>query len=308
MSIHHLRGSAFALAVGLLVSPASIGAGAAEENAVTLEELSVTGQASGPLVPPPAAVQTPVSTSIVPSDPAAPTIVHRFQLPQTSASVTREQIDQTVNVVDTEDAITYFPSLFVRKRNEGDTQPVIETRTWGVNSSARTLVYADDVLISALIANNNTIGAPRWGIVAPEEIKRIDFLYGPFAAAFPGKATGGVLQITTRMPDHFEATLMFRTFIERLSSGASRPRLGGTRSTGPWPGTNVSGHGRNRSSPDGLAPGIHHFEARPRSIARREFWLGSTSRRCRGTSSRRRSYACGRGCRRRRARRSTGRR
>jgi iron complex outermembrane recepter protein len=177
MSDHHLRGSILALAAGLLVSPPSTNPGAAEENAVTLGELSVTSPATAPQpAPPPAAVQMPVSTSIVPSDPGAPPIVRRFQLPQTSASVTREQIDETVNVVDTEDAIKYFPSLFVRKRNEGDTQPVIETRTWGVNSSARTLVYADDVLISALIANNNTIGAPRWGIVAPEEIKRVDFL------------------------------------------------------------------------------------------------------------------------------------
>ncbi len=207
MSPFHLRGSAWALAAACLMAPPGATASLAEDSAVTLEELSVTGQAAGPASSPAIALQTPVSTSIVPSDPAAPPLVRRFQLPQTSASVTREQIDETVNVVDTEDAIKYFPSLFVRKRNEGDTQPVIETRTWGVNSSARTLVYADDVLISALIANNNTIGAPRWGIVAPEEIKRIDFLYGPFAAAFPGNSIGGVLQITTRMPDHFEATL-----------------------------------------------------------------------------------------------------
>ena len=206
MSHLHRRGSALALAAGLLISPPSTAEGLAEENAVTLEELSVTGQASVPQ-PSPASVPTAVSSSIVPSDPGAPPISRRLQLPQTSASATREQIDETVNLVDPEDAIKYFPSLFVRKRNNGDTQPVIETRTWGVNSSARTLVYADDVLISALIANNNTIGAPRWGIVAPEEIKRVDFLYGPFAAAFPGNSIGGVLQITTRMPDHFEATI-----------------------------------------------------------------------------------------------------
>ena len=62
-----------------------------------------------------------------------------------------------------------MPSLFVRKRNAGDTQPVLATRTSGVGASARSLVYADDILLSALIANNNTIGAPRWGLVAPEE-------------------------------------------------------------------------------------------------------------------------------------------
>mgnify|MGYP006001089351 CR=1 FL=1 len=142
---HHLpRGSAWALAAACLVAPPMTAAGLAEGGAVTLEELSVTSQGAGPASPPPLAPQAPVSTSIVPSDPGAPPIVRRFQLPQTSASVTREQIDETVNVVDTEDALKYFPSLFVRKRNEGDTQPVIETRTWGVNSSAR----MSDVVVS----------------------------------------------------------------------------------------------------------------------------------------------------------------
>ena len=94
-----------------------------------------------------------------------------------------------------------MPSIFVRKRNYGDTQPTIQTRTWGVNSSARSLVYVDDVPISALISNNNTTGAPRWGMVSPEQIKGIDMLYGPFAAAYPGNSMGGVLLITTRMPE-----------------------------------------------------------------------------------------------------------
>jgi iron complex outermembrane receptor protein len=149
-------------------------------------------------------------------DAAAVPVKEKYQLPQTAASVTAEKIEQTTNTVDTEDAVKYMPSLFVRKRNYGDTQPVLATRTWGVGSSARSLVYADDILLSALIHNNNTIGAPRWGLVAPEEIKRIDFLYGPFSAMYPGNSMGGVLLITTRMPDKPEATLRqteaFQTF------------------------------------------------------------------------------------------------
>jgi len=139
--------------------------------------------------------------------PGTPPVKERYQLPNTSASVTAEQIDQKINIVDTEDAVKYMPSLFVRKRNAGDTQPVLATRSWGIGYSARSLVYADDILLSALIANNNTIGSPRWGLVAPEEIKRVDFLYGPFSAAYPGNSMGGVLLITTRMPEKFEATV-----------------------------------------------------------------------------------------------------
>src|SRR5439155_3755181 len=85
-----------------------------------------------------------------------------------------------------------------RKRNYGDNQSVLATRTWGLNSSARSLIYVDDILISNLQGNNNSNASPRWGLVAPEEIQRIDFLYGPFAAMYPGNSIGGVLQITTR--------------------------------------------------------------------------------------------------------------
>lgn len=135
-----------------------------------------------------------------------PAFVQKFALPNTVASITRKQIDETINVIDTEDVVKYLPSLFVRKRNNGDTQAVLQTRTWGVASSARSLVYADDLLLTALIGNDNSIGAPRWGLVAPEEIERVDMLYGPFSAQYPGNSMGGVLQITTRMPDKLEVT------------------------------------------------------------------------------------------------------
>jgi iron complex outermembrane receptor protein len=135
-----------------------------------------------------------------------PAFVEKFKLPNTVASVTRKDIEDKINVIDTEDVVKYLPSLFVRKRNNGDTQAVLQTRTWGVGSSARSLVYADDLLLTALIGNDNTIGAPRWGLVAPEEIERVDMLYGPFSAQYPGNSLGGVLQITTRMPDKLEVT------------------------------------------------------------------------------------------------------
>jgi iron complex outermembrane receptor protein len=146
-----------------------------------------------------------------------PAFVQRFQLPSPAvASITRKQIDEQINAVDAEDTVKYFPSLFVRKRNDGDTQAVLATRTWGLSSSARSLVYMDDILITALVGNDNSIGAPRWGLVAPEEIERVDFLYGPFSAAYPGNSIGGVLQITTRMPEKLEVNLKqtesFQTF------------------------------------------------------------------------------------------------
>jgi iron complex outermembrane receptor protein len=127
--------------------------------------------------------------------------------PEISARVTAPRIAETINIVDTEDAAKYLPSLFIRKRNYGDTQPTLGTRVWGVSSSARSLVYADGVLLSALVANNNSIGAPRWGLVAPTEIAHVDLLTGPFFAEYPGNSMGAVLNITTRGPTRFEASL-----------------------------------------------------------------------------------------------------
>jgi iron complex outermembrane recepter protein len=156
----------------------------------------------------------PVATAsakppVVDSDPSGlkaslgtPPIKQRFQLPQESFSITAKQIDETINLKDPEDAIKYFPSLFVRKRNDGDNQAVLATRSWGLNSSARTLIYYDDLLVSALIGNNNSGASPHWNLISPEAIARIDFLNGPFSAAYPGNSIGGVLLITSRMPDH----------------------------------------------------------------------------------------------------------
>lgn len=129
------------------------------------------------------------------------------RFPATQARISSERVEATVNAVDVEDAAKYLPSVFIRKRNYGDTQPVLATRTWGVNSSARTLVYIDDIPVSALIANNNTIGAPRWGMTSPEAIDHIDMLYGPFSAAYAGNAMGGVMRIVTRMPEKTEVTI-----------------------------------------------------------------------------------------------------
>ncbi|HEY6832766.1 MAG TPA: Plug domain-containing protein, partial [Pseudolabrys sp.] len=151
-----------------------------------------------------------------PSDLTTPPVKERYQLPNTSASTTATQIETTTNAVDAADTIKYLPSLLVRKRNYGDNQEVLGTRYWGINGSARSLVYADDILLTPLIGNNNTNATPRWGMVAPEQIARVDMLYGPFAAMYPGNSMGGVLLFTTKMPDKPVATVRqsesFQTF------------------------------------------------------------------------------------------------
>ncbi len=134
-------------------------------------------------------------------------VAERKQLPQTSSSVTADTAAESINVTDSSDALKYLPSLSVRKRYIGDTQSPLATRTTGVNASARSLIYADGILLSALVNNNNGNGSPRWFMVAPEEIARIDVMYGPFAAEYPGNSYGAVTEITTRMPEQFEASI-----------------------------------------------------------------------------------------------------
>ncbi len=127
--------------------------------------------------------------------------------PATVESVDAESLTDTTNVMNVEDALKYFPSVLVRKRFTGDTQEPLASRTTGINASARTLIFADGVLLSTLVNNNNGNGSPQWFMVSPEEIESIDVMYGPYSAAFAGNSYGAVAQINTRMPGKFEATV-----------------------------------------------------------------------------------------------------
>src|SRR5689334_8456939 len=56
--------------------------------------------------------------------------IQRVTLPAI-AGITARKAEETGNLVDTQDAIKYLPSVFIRKRNYGDTQATMATRTWG---------------------------------------------------------------------------------------------------------------------------------------------------------------------------------
>ncbi len=125
--------------------------------------------------------------------------------PGAAVTLDADQALETTNVSTVEDLLKYLPDVLIRQRHIGDTQDPITTRTSGVGASARSLVYVDGVLVSALIGNNNTNASPRWDLASPESVSRIDVMYGPYSAAFPGNSIGEVVQITTRMPTQFEA-------------------------------------------------------------------------------------------------------
>lgn len=129
-------------------------------------------------------------------------------IPTTRETVTREDIERNINATDSEDALKYLPSLLVRKRYIGDyNHAILSSRASGTGNSARSAVYADGILLSNFLGNG--VGGlsfpPRWGLVTPEEIERVDVMYGPFSAAYPGNSVGAVVDYVTRMPTKFEA-------------------------------------------------------------------------------------------------------
>jgi iron complex outermembrane receptor protein len=154
--------------------------------------------------------------STIVAAPAATTFVDRYatptpapfsrtlpsNLPAVVEGRTRQQVDNTVNYVTSAQAFKYLPSVTIRERFPGD-RPILSGRTVGTAGTAQTLVYSDNILLSNLLGNGFAWGQ-RTDLVSPEEIERVDVMYGPFSALYPGNSIGGVFAITTRMPESFE--------------------------------------------------------------------------------------------------------
>jgi iron complex outermembrane receptor protein len=148
-------------------------------------------------------------------------------IPTTIEGISGEQVEERINATDSEDALKYFPSLNVRKRYIGDyDHAVLASRASGTGNSARSLVYADGILLSNLLGNGANF-TPRWGLVSPEEIERVDVLYGPFSAAYPGGSVGAVVDFQTRMPDKLEAHVKLSAFSQQFRQYGSEDRFGG---------------------------------------------------------------------------------
>lgn len=203
--------------------------------------LMVSGVASAQQTAPTKDLGVVVVTSGQPS--SLPT-----QIPTTMESVTATQIAETINATDSEDALKYVPSLSVRKRYIGDyNHAVLASRASGANNPARSAVYADGILLSNYLGNSAT-HAPRWGLVTPEEIERVDVMYGPFSAAYPGNSVGAVIDYVTRMPTSFEAHMKVSAFNQRFDAYNTDTHFGGANASaslgskvGDWSyGFNVS--------------------------------------------------------------------
>ncbi len=147
----------------------------------------------------------------------APVLVHASdtlvtETPGVEVRVSRQKLQQQ-NVTESADSLKYAPNMMVRKRYIGDPNAIISGRSAGTLQSARSLVYADGLLLSNLMTNGWN-GAPRWGMVAPEEIGAVDILYGPYSALYPGNSLGTTVLIHTVLPQRLTASISTRFFIQ----------------------------------------------------------------------------------------------
>ena len=156
------------------------------------------------------------------------------QIPTTIEGVSGATVARTVNATDAEDALKYLPSLNVRKRYVGDfDHAVLASRASGTQNSARSLVYADGILLSNLLGNGASF-TPRWGLVTPEEIERVDVLYGPFSASYPGNSVGAVVDYVTRMPESLELRAAVSTFVEDFDVYDTHDDFGGWQASASY--------------------------------------------------------------------------
>ena len=125
----------------------------------------------------------------------------RLETPKTTASQTAEDL-RAQNLVNPEDALRYVPNLTIRKRYIGDRNALIGGRSFSTLQAPRGLVFMDGYLLSNFLGR---FDAPRWNMIAPEEIDRIDVLYGPYSAIYPGNSIGTTVVVTTRKPDELRA-------------------------------------------------------------------------------------------------------
>jgi len=122
-------------------------------------------------------------------------------LPSTTASLTAAELRQQQNIFNPEDVLRNMPNTTIRKRYSGDRNALIGGRSFGTTQAPRGLVLMDGYLISNFLGR---FDAPRWNMIAPEEIERVDLLYGPYSAIYPGNSIGTTVIVSTRKPKQFE--------------------------------------------------------------------------------------------------------
>ena len=130
-----------------------------------------------------------------------------------TSTITAETL-QAINIITTEDAVAYEPSLVIRRRFIGDPNGTMGIRGSGMFQTARSMVFADGLPLHYLLQTRWS-GSPRWSLLAPDEIEKAEVIYGPYSAQYSGNAMGGVVNITTRDPQERRFTLQGNSFTQQ---------------------------------------------------------------------------------------------
>ncbi|TCV96466.1 iron complex outermembrane receptor protein [Luteibacter rhizovicinus] len=171
------------------------------QRAQTLKEIRVSATGDAPAV-----------------DPNIPAVVE---------SVTAAKLDR-LNIVNAEDALKYMPAFGIRKRFVGDENATFSVRGTSNQQSARGLVYLDGLLLSNLLGN--TWGTPpRWSMAFPDNLARVDVIYGAYSALYPGNSIGATVVMTTRMPTKLEMTAEVQGFTQNVDTYGVNRDFGGSR-------------------------------------------------------------------------------
>lgn len=200
-----------ALPVTLMLSCFSMSSGATDETstspstvAKTLKTVEVIGV-------------KPAAPPFDPNLPAAVETIHAAKL-------------RDLNIVNAEDSLKYMPALGIRKRFIGDENATFAVRGTSNSQSARGLVYLDGLLLSDF-SDNSFSTPPRWSMVFPDHLARVDVLYGAYSALYPGNAIGATVLMTTRMPDKLELSAQTQLFTQHVDSDGVDGNYGGSRNS-----------------------------------------------------------------------------
>lgn len=119
-----------------------------------------------------------------------------LKTPSFGIGIAPEQL-QAINALNAEDLLRYAPATIVRKRYAGDPNATLSFRNMHSQQTPRALVMVDGFTISNFLgASWDT--APKWAVLAPDDISRIEVVYGPTSAHYSGNSLGGTMLIATR--------------------------------------------------------------------------------------------------------------
>ncbi len=133
-------------------------------------------------------------------------------MPAVVESITAEGIER-INAMETSDVFKYMPGSYLRKLYPGSTNSPLVIRGNNSTMTGRTLVSADGMRLSDFTSSGHS-NAPKWFMVAPQEIEKVDVIYGPFSAALSGNSMSGTALITTHMPDKPEVDTSLKYFYQ----------------------------------------------------------------------------------------------